>query len=86
MYICTMPTNESWISLRERIGKVGGAYLAHDVRKKEGVHIGDCVTCWKTFDTIQQRYEHQIDEHKEYLEGHEDEIWYTNKLKRLGLM
>jgi len=85
MYICTLPTNESWIDLQERTRIAGGAYLAHDVRKKDGAHIGDYETCWKAFPTIQKRYEHQLDDHKAYLEGHEDEPWLWRKLKRLGL-
>jgi len=85
MYICTLPTNESWIELQERIRYAGGAYLAHDVRRKDGAHIADHEACWKTFPTIQKRYEHQVDEHSAYLEGHEDEAWLWKKLERMNL-
>jgi hypothetical protein len=82
MYICILPVDEDWIELMEA-NETTGLYITDSGIKVEGGrNMGDARTCWREFDTDQQRLIHQEDEHPAHIRTHREGVWRTFSSKQ----
>jgi len=75
-YICTLPIDSDWVDLMKANYEMGGLYTSQShVRTEGGRSIADAQTCWKEFDSAEQRLVHQEDEHPSLIQSHREQIW-----------
>lgn len=81
---CTLPTDQSWLELLEESKASGGLYLEANVTNKP--HLGNTVTCWKSFETKEERLLHQEDEHYHYIELYREQKWQVFSRQKLTII